>query len=218
MLCYRCAPNYDFGVIIYVPSPLCPSGGISRRGHTVYPGPFQPHTHSGIHRPLVLPPRTWSPCTSYDYRATNRARSRGYGPVSIPQFTSPPLGPEIHGRGPTRLGESAWRWRRDRSPSIGPCEGGRRWPGGAEQEEDCWRMSGHRVSWPGGADGHETNVIGEPSRLLPVARSAFLPFPLPPRPPVGPYHDLGHDVTVDSSSMIFQIRGNCPVASLEKQR
>jgi len=35
-------------------------------------------------------------------------------------------------------------------------------------------MSGHRVSWPEEADGHETNVIGEPSRLLPVARSAPL--------------------------------------------
>ncbi|KAG7197937.1 hypothetical protein KM043_016174 [Ampulex compressa] len=35
-------------------------------------------------------------------------------------------------------------------------------------------MSGHRVSWPGGADGHETNVIGEPSRLLPVPNSREL--------------------------------------------
>ena len=35
------------------------------------------------------------------------------------------------------------------------------------EEKDCRRMIGS----PEGADGHETNVIGEPSRLLPVARS-----------------------------------------------
>lgn len=47
--------------------------------------------------------------------------------------------------------------------------------------EDCTGEGGWKVveGWvvigsPGGADGHETNVIGEPSRLLPVASSLFL--------------------------------------------
>lgn len=106
----------------------------------------------------------------------------------------------------------------EKSQSKLGCEGRRRWPGGTEQEEDCWRMSGHRVSWPGGADGHETNVIGEPSRLLPVARSAFLPLHPPPRPPASLYWRLRRCYIADSSSMIFQIRGNCPVASLKERR
>lgn len=45
-VCYRCAPNYDFGVIIYA---LCPSGGISRRGHSISRAfPItRTHTHLG---------------------------------------------------------------------------------------------------------------------------------------------------------------------------
>lgn len=34
------------------------------------------------------------------------------------------------------------------------------------------------IGSPEEADGHETNVIGEPSRLLPVA-SSFSSFPVP---------------------------------------
>lgn len=88
-------------------------------------------------------------------------------------------------------------------------------------------MSGHRVSWPGGADGHETNVIGEPSRLLPVARSApsfSSPSSLPLflRPPAGYYCGLGirRGVVADRilPLTIFQIRRNCPVAVARERR
>lgn len=86
-VCYRCAPNYDFGVIIYVPSPP-----LSKRRHlgtrSQYTrGPFEPHSLRG--------PGYISYNTSYDYRATNRARGGNARararsrPVLIPQFTSP---------------------------------------------------------------------------------------------------------------------------------
>lgn len=111
-MCYRCAPNYDFGVIIYA---LCPSGGISGRGHSI--SRAFPITH--IHTDTYI----WDPLaqsvefgrTSYDYRATNRGSA-----LSISQFTSLPLSPETLGRGPSETR----RRRRDRSRSVREGEGG----------------------------------------------------------------------------------------------
>lgn len=46
----------------------------------------------------------------------------------------------------------------------------------------------------------------------------FSPSSPPPPPPPVSTGGLGCDVIADSSSMIFQIRGNCPVAGLEERR
>ena len=100
--------------------------------------------------------------------------------VSIPQFASPPfVGP--YERKESSNSESAVKVEIE--IGVETRERGVGVRGAELEEEGCWRMSGHRVSWPEGADGHETNVIGEPSRLLPVARSALPPPPLFLPPP-----------------------------------
>lgn len=149
-VCYGyCVPNHDFGIIIYVPSPLCPSG--ARYLNTVRGR----HRSSSHIRDLEWAYIVWLSC---DNRIC--ARARDHGRYRFRNFhrclcryrntVSDCRERERDGRGGDRS------WTEDRM----------------EQEEGCWRMSGYRVSWPGGADGHETNVIGEPSRLLFVARSS----------------------------------------------
>lgn len=59
-MCYRCAPNYDFGVIIYVPFPSASAAATSRDARSQYPhkpGPLKLHLATLLAHPTPRPRR-----------------------------------------------------------------------------------------------------------------------------------------------------------------